>query len=380
MAIKIHPKNFMWGSIVIIVLVLVFYSIYTDTPLKKIIIKDITIEFQDQVSGPSSTYSGENYIATTEVGDFYIQPPGKSGIALSSIKEILYESGFDDPINRHRELVLKALESGNMRRTFQEKDLEGMFSMWITSQEFPDCYYYSTLLQRNDGTKQLAFRKARKSGDKWSSEISPELRELIGASEYNSSGNFTGSASAQIKSLGEVMSCLESHKQSIIRGLYTPSALVNLCFVEGEVTTEEFDSAERGDLLLGQQLLLTMEAAYSIAEFGYALYQQEEYIGSKLFFEAMSLLNFHDSYFHNMVGSSQMAMNNFNGAIPSFDQAIQNDPQNVHALLNRAKCLMRLNRMEEAKTDLNKVIEYDQEEGKPSARRSRQLLEEYYSQ
>lgn len=379
MAIKIHPKNFMWGSIVAIVLIFVFYSIYTKKGIKTFEIPGkLKIEFEDQVIGPSLTSSGENYITTTGVGNFYIQPPGKSRIALSSIERILIEPGIDDPINRHRELVLKALESGNMRRTFQETDLEGMFNMWITSQEFPDCYYYSTLLQRNDGTKQLAFRKACKSGDKWSSEISPELRELMGASEYTSSGDFTGSTSAQIKSLREVMSCLESHEQSIIRGLYTPSAVVNLCFVEGEVTKEEFDSAERGNLFLGQQLLLTMEAAYSIAKFGYALYQQEEYIGSKLFFEAMSLLNSHDSYFHNMVGASQMGMNNFNGAIPSFDQAIQNDPQNVHALLNRAECLMRLNRMKEAKTDLYKVIEYDQEEGTPSARRSRQLLEDYY--
>lgn len=378
MAIKIHPKNFMWGSIVIIVLVLVFYSIYTDTPLKKIIIKDITIEFQDQVSGSSSTYSGENYIATTEVGDFYIQPPGKSGIALSSIKEILIESGSDDPINRHRELVLKALESGNMRRTFQETDPEGMFSMWITSQEFPDCYYYSTLLQRNDGTKQLAFRKARKSGDKWSSEISPALRELMGASGYPSLGDSAGSASTQIKSLGEMMSSLESHKQSIIRGLYTPRALVNLCFVEGEVTTEELDSAERGDLLLGKKLLLTMEAVYSIAEFGSELFEDGEYIGSRLVFEALTLLNYADAYFHTMVGTSNMALNKWKEALKNLNYAIKNDPENVHALLNRGETLLKLDRPTEALTDLKAVIRLDTQPDTPSAKRARWIIQNYY--
>ncbi len=377
MGIKINPTNFKWGAIVVIVLIFVAYSLITKKGIKKVEFSDFKIEFENQVSGPSTTYTTEEYTSTSGGSEYHIQPHGQSAIALSTINEILIESGNDDPINRHKEFIANVLESRDMNNTYQESDTEGIFLMWITAESTYNCFNYSTLLKRNDGSTQLAFRLACKVNDLWRTEISPELVEMV-----NSSGNGNLDddelITARIKSLGEIMSCLDSNKDEIKIGSYTPRTLINLCFVGGEITSDEFNRAERGDLLLGKQLMMTFEVSRSIAEFGYELFLQEEYIGSKLFFEAMILLNPYDSYFHNSVGSSLMSLNRNEEALLSFNMAIQNEEHYVHALLNRAECLILLNRKNEAIDDLNKVIEYDQENGTPSAIRAQWIIDTYY--
>ncbi|MCK5028144.1 MAG: hypothetical protein KAR57_00825 [Bacteroidales bacterium] len=378
MGIKINPTNFKWGAIVIIVLIFVAYSLITKKGIKKVEFSEFKIEFENQVSGPSTTYTTEEYASTSGGSEYYIQPHGQSAIALSTIDEFLIESGSDDPINRHKEFIANILESRDMNNTYQESDSEGTFLMWITSEISYNCYNYSTLLKRNDGSTQLAFRQACKENNLWSTEISPELVEMVNSSGNGNLGDHSESIIARTKSLEEVMSCLATHRDEIISGSYIPRALINLCFVDGEITSDEFDRAERGDLLLGKQLMMTFAVSRSIAEFGYELYLQEEYIGSKLFFEALILLNPYDSYFHNAVGSSLMSLNRNEEALLRFNMSIQNEEHYVHALLNRAECLILLNRKNEAIDDLNNVIEYDQEDETPSAIRAQWILNTYY--
>jgi hypothetical protein len=180
MPLKINSKNFMWGSIVVVVIIFVAYSLITKNKIKIFEIPGkMKIEFEGQVSGNSISKTKEIKSQDENKGEIYINIPGKSHIALSTIDEVLIVSGANDPINRHKDLALKVLESGDREHYFQEEDQEGMIYIWIASQEPPNCYYFNTLLKRNDGTSQLAFRKGCKKGSFWSSEIAPDLLEFL---------------------------------------------------------------------------------------------------------------------------------------------------------------------------------------------------------
>lgn len=185
-------------------------------------------------------------------------------------------------------------------------------------------------------------------------------------------------STAQILSVGSIRSCIKQNETTLVQASITPRELVNTCFVSGRVPKQDFDLAERQELLLAKKLKMTFDAAYAVAEVGYELYERGEYVASRIFFEAMVLLNYADAYFNNMVGSSYMAQKDLIVAVDSFNKAIQFDPDNGHALLNRGECLYLLGDKDKALRDFKRVIALQGSEWADSIKRARWILENYY--
>jgi tetratricopeptide (TPR) repeat protein len=183
---------------------------------------------------------------------------------------------------------------------------------------------------------------------------------------------------AQVLSVGHIRSCVGRNESTLISGSLSPRQLINECFVSGRVSNNIFDLAERQELLLGQQLKLTFDAAYAIAEVGFDIYQRGEYTAARAFFEAMVLLNYADAYFRNMVGSSYMAQKDLIAAVDSFNWAIHYDPENGHALLNRGECLYLLGRKEEALQDFRSVLALTDDAWQEVKVRAQWIVEDYY--
>jgi hypothetical protein len=378
-----NPRNFMWGSIVAIVLIIVIYALMSGRGIQEVVILDkLRIKIDDQVKGNTEYYHpAENIPALpgTTSSTYALNVPGEGVLLFNHIDRFVIEPGADDAQNRHLPLVLKALDTGRKDVLYKERDELGFFSVWLTTSERrgnKPCVNYRTLLSEDDGSKEAAFRTACKEGNQWIARISPELLELVGSSTENQ-GTLVDSQS-EILSIGTMRKCLKLRKSDLTRGLLSPQQLINNCFVSVPITTEEFAQAKHGELLLGKQLKLTMEAAYDLAEFGYELYKDGEYIGSRIVFEALTLFNHADAYFHNMVGANSMALKKWEEALKNLNYAIKNDPEHVHALLNRGETLLILDRHAEALTDLKAVIRLDTQSDTPSAKRARWIIQNHY--
>lgn len=378
----INPRNFMWGSVVAIILIVVIYALMSGRGIKEVAFDKLRIKIGDQAEGNTQYFRpAENIPARsgTTSSTYVLNVPGEGVLPLDRIDRFVIEPGADDAQNRHLPLVLKALDTGRMDVLHKERDELGFFSVWLTTSEQRGdklCVYYTTLLSEDDGSKEAAFRMAFKEGNQWISRISPELSEFFDSSTENK-GTLIAIQS-EILSIGTIRKRLKLRKSDLTRGLLSPQQLINNCFVSVPITTEEFAQAKRGELLLAKHLKLTKEAAYDLAEFGYELYKDGEYIGSRIVFEALTLLNDADAYFHNMVGASNMALNKWKEALKNLNYAIKNDPEYVHALLNRGETLLKLDRPTEALTDLKAVIRLDTHPDTPSAIRARWIIQNYY--
>lgn len=71
-----------------------------------------------------------------------------------------------------------------------------------------------------------------------------------------------------------------------------------------------------------------------IANYGYQMYLDEEYLGAKIFCETMIMLSPHDSYFHNLLGACHEKLNNRDQAYNAYKEALRLNPQFTQARNN----------------------------------------------
>ena len=186
------------------------------------------------------------------------------------------------------------------------------------------------------------------------------------------------SGRSEILSSEAITMCLKQQRAKLTRGELTARRLINACFVNVPLPSDEFERAERREIALARELKLTMEDAIPIEEYGYDLFSNGDQIGSRTVFEALVLMNPWSSYYHNMVGSNDLVLRRHQEALRSFNRAVEEWPEYTHALLNRAKTLILLGRKSEALKDLRAVIKFDDEPGTPSAKIARGLIRKYY--
>ena len=377
-----NPKNFMWGAIVVIVVSVIAYALISGRGINEIAIDSgggLRIKIADQQQGPSQyarPSSGTQQSKGTG-SDYSIQVPGERPLSFNRITRFLVIPGSDDPQNRHLSLLKRALEESRVNILYKESDPVGEFSLWLTEigkQGGRRCANYVTRLIESDGSIEVGLRLACKKGEEWVAQISPDLLALLGRNEQSSATNV--SPQAEILSVGAIKRCLDLHRSDINRGLFSGRRLINACFVSLPLTSNEFDRAERKQLALAKQLKLTMEAAKPIEFYGYDLYLKDEFIGSRTVFQALALLSAWNPYYHNMVGSNEFQLRRYGSALNSFDRAIEEWPEYTHALLNRGRTLLKLNRPSEALLSLRTVLSVDDEPGRPSAKEARRLIAE----
>jgi tetratricopeptide (TPR) repeat protein len=347
---KAVATKFKWTCMTIIVLAIIGYAIYTGTPIEEIVFEKLgfSVSFQtvDQKDG-ASTYESpsatSDFSASSESDDWFIDVPGENPLPLSRVDWIMLESGDNDPQNRHVELVKKALETGTLNVKYEEPDRMGQFSVWLTYSEEKagrKTFSYTTRLIQADGTIEIACREAYRASNTWYSQISPELQSLM-----NLNGDTDTTAllnRPRIRRVNEILQALNDQRHLLVRGQLTARGLLNSCFVDGEITEEDVRQATLQGRLLGKEIGLTFDATGDVAEFGYALYQEGEYLGSKTFWEALIVLNPRDAYCRNMLGASLECLNQLEPALREYEKAVELDPQYAHAKenVNRVQAIL----------------------------------------
>lgn len=81
---------------------------------------------------------------------------------------------------------------------------------------------------------------------------------------------------------------------------------------------------------------------------GFAFLREGQYQKALLFFEALILLDPKSAYDHQTLGALYLQMNQNDKALRTLNRALEIDPSNEPALLNKAKALLALNQKNEA--------------------------------
>ena len=131
-------------------------------------------------------------------------------------------------------------------------------------------------------------------------------------------------------------------------------------FIMGEITWAELEG-------------MSMEEAYAIADLGYTLFEQGRYDDSQTVFEGLVIGNPYDAYFHTMLGAIYAKKNMHEEAAEEYSIAIELDPKNISALVNRGELLLQHGEFEYAMEDLKKAIDLDPKAENPSGIRARAL-------
>jgi tetratricopeptide (TPR) repeat protein len=131
-------------------------------------------------------------------------------------------------------------------------------------------------------------------------------------------------------------------------------------FVVGEITWAELTG-------------LTMQEAYSFAEIAYNLFEQGKYDQAQTIVEGLVISNPYDGYFHGLLGAIYGRKGMHEEAQEEYTIAIDLDPTNLSAFVNRAEIFLQHGEIEKALKDLKRAIELDPKGEKPFGVRARAL-------
>jgi len=142
---------------------------------------------------------------------------------------------------------------------------------------------------------------------------------------------------------------------------------------ESPFTEENVRRFVLGEITWGQLQGLTMEEAYAYAELGYTQFEQGRYSGARSIFEGLVISNPYDAYFHCMLGAIYARLDMQEEAAEEYTIAIELDPENIAAYVNRAEILLQHGEFEIAMEDLKNAIKLDPKAEDPSGIRARAL-------
>lgn len=190
----------------------------------------------------------------------------------------------------------------------------------------------------------------------------------------------SGRAAALNKALEEKGS-KDAKKKSAIDPLKDPSTYtqdeLNEMMKEGEVpatfTQDNLVKFVVGEITWSELTGLTMQEAYSFAEIAYNLFEQGKYDQAQTIVEGLVISNPYDGYFHGLLGAIYGRKGMHEEAQEEYSIAIDLDPTNLSAYVNRAEISLQHGDIEKALKDLKKAIELDPKGEKPFGVRARAL-------
>lgn len=165
---------------------------------------------------------------------------------------------------------------------------------------------------------------------------------------------------------------------------YSNEDLLNMV-KSGEIETEWIDERQTpfneenfrkfvlGEITWAQLQGLTMEEAYAFAELAYTLFEQGKYDEAQTIFEGLVISNPYDAYFHAMLGAIYARKDMQEEAAEEYSIAIELDPENISAYVNRAEILLQHGEFELAMDDLKAAIKLDPKGEDPAGLRARAL-------
>lgn len=157
---------------------------------------------------------------------------------------------------------------------------------------------------------------------------------------------------------------------------YTEQELLQM-IADGEIlstwTPESFKKFVLGEITWAELTGLTMQEAYAFAEIAYNLFEQGKYDQAQTIVEGLVISNPYDGYFHGLLGAIYGRKGMHEEAAEEYSIALELDPQNLSAYVNRAEILLQHGEIELALKDLKAAVDLDPKGEKPFGVRARAL-------
>jgi tetratricopeptide (TPR) repeat protein len=118
----------------------------------------------------------------------------------------------------------------------------------------------------------------------------------------------------------------------------------------------------------------TPEMLFQLAEFGFMQFRQGRYQDAERVFKGLTVLDWHNAYYHSVLGSILQRQKRYGEAIAEYTQALELDPRDIVSLTNRGEIFMQHGLMEEASEDFKGAIKLDVDGDDKFANRARMLL------
>lgn len=131
-------------------------------------------------------------------------------------------------------------------------------------------------------------------------------------------------------------------------------------FIEGEITWAELQG-------LPPQILFQM------AEYGYIQFQRGKLKEAETIFKGLSVLDHKRAYYHSVLGAIYQRMDKLGDALAEYTVALEMDPKNISAYVNRGEIYFKCGYIDEPLEDFEKAIALDPQGKDPRANRARLL-------
>jgi tetratricopeptide (TPR) repeat protein len=160
---------------------------------------------------------------------------------------------------------------------------------------------------------------------------------------------------------------------------YTQEELVEM-MKNGEIQAPNFSEENLTKFVLGEitwaELTgLTMQDAYAFAEIAFNLFEQGKYDQAQTIVEGLVISNPYDGYFHSLLGSIYGRKGMHEEAQEEYTIAIELNPNDLAAHVNRAEILLQHGEIEKALLDLKKAVDLDPKGEQPFGIRARALAQ-----
>ena len=140
------------------------------------------------------------------------------------------------------------------------------------------------------------------------------------------------------------------------------------------LSTEQLELFAKSGIPICEIFDLSSEDLAILGYLGFELYQKGEIDDALKMFQGLEAIGQSDGYISTAIGTILAQKNDFDGAIHYLGRALDSDPSDLNALINRAEVFLKMNRFEEAAVDLRHIIEIDPEGKDPIGARARILI------
>lgn len=120
----------------------------------------------------------------------------------------------------------------------------------------------------------------------------------------------------------------------------------------------------------------TPEMLFHLAEFGFMQFRQGRYQDAERVFKGLTVLDWHNAYYHSVLGSILQRQKRYGEAIAEYTQALELDPRDIVSLTNRGEIFMQHGLLDEASEDFKGAVALDSGGEDRFANRARMLMKQ----
>ncbi len=119
---------------------------------------------------------------------------------------------------------------------------------------------------------------------------------------------------------------------------------------------------------------MSKEKLYSMAQMGYTQFKYGQFKKAESIFKTLVSVAPSEGYFHLALGSCYQKQKKYELAIAHFNKALETNPRDIPALVNRGESLLKIGSKMEGMMDLKRAIQLDPDKRNPSSMRARSLV------